>query len=257
MKRGYGFSKKGIGFLGVVALILVAFVIQDVTQAEIHLDYQAILITIIYFMIALPSEDYSGVEDVINTVWKYNKEAKDNDMKLQLIKSFLQINVVRWHKYFLMYEQIVNEKKITFKMKIHDMIGRIVNGHVSFKQFLWIMTYVIYNLFKDSFFDFVTNDVDFVIGLLGIGFFMYTSGEVLHMDEFMTNVFEVIKPTSKDGVEFCLSLLESNIIFGARQYGFLTEIKKELEESNIDVSEVKLKADMEKVKKDKKTKKEE
>lgn len=230
--KGIMFNKKGIGFSGVIALIVVSFIIQDVTKAAIHLDLQAILITIIYFMIALPSENYSGVEDVINTVWKYNKEARDADLKLQLIKSFLQISVVRWHRYFMMYEEIVNGKKITFGMKVQDMFLRIVNGHVSFKQFVWIMAYVIYNLFKDSFFGFVSNDVDFIIGLLGIGFFMFTSGDILDMDQFMTNVFEVIKPTSKEDVKFSLSLLESNIIFGARQYGFLTDIKQELEEAN-------------------------
>lgn len=255
MKRGIGFSKKGIGFSGVIALIVVAFIIQDVTQAEIHLDYQAILITIIYFIIALPSEDYSGVEDVFNTIWKYNKDTEEANMKLQLIKSFLQIKVVQWHKYFIMYEQIVNETKITFKMKIKDMFSRIINGKVSFKQFCWIMAYVIYNLFKDSFFGFISNDVDFIVGLLGIGFFMFTSGEVLHMDEFMSDVFTVIKPTSKQDVEFTLSLLESNIIFGARQYGFLTEIKKELEAKNITIDEKQLKKDMKKVKEEKEEKK--
>ena len=246
------FNKKGIGFSGVIALIVVAFIIQDVTKAEIHLDYQAILITIIYFIIALPSEDYSGVEDVINTIWKYNKEAKDPDMKLQLIKSFLQIKVVQWHKYFMMFEEIVNDKKITFKVKLKDMFSRIFNGSVSFKQFCWIMAYVIYNLFKDSFFMFVSNDVDFIIGLLGIGFFMFTSGTVIYMDAFMADVFKVIKPTSKGDVMFTLSLLESNIIWGARQYGFLTDIKKELEEKGITINEKKLKEDMKKIDKEEK-----
>ncbi|MCP4651578.1 MAG: hypothetical protein GY853_16060 [PVC group bacterium] len=224
------YNKKGIGFFGVVMLIITVFIFHDLSGAVINLSPKAILMTIIYFIIALASDDYAGIENMINRVWATSKSNRQAELKLQLIRSFISVNVVKWHKYFVMYQDICKDIKPEKYFRVIDILMKIPKGIVSFKQFLWIMAYVSYNLFKSSIFVFVTNDADFLIDLVGIGFFMYTSSSVIGMDNFMSNIFDAIKPSelSIENVEFSLGLLEDQIIFGAHTYGFLTSIEKEL-----------------------------
>lgn len=249
------YNKKGIGFLGVCVLITVSFIFQDMSGAAIHLSHKAILITIMYFIIALASDDYAGIEDMINRVWAYSKSKQDANMKLQLIKSFINVNVAKWHKYWVMYQKVCKPEmyKPEKYEKLKDFLLRIPRGTVSFKQFLWIMAYVSYNLFRSSIFTFVNNDIDFLIDLFGIGFFMFTSGSVIGMNYFMANMFDAIKPSANDieTVEYSLSLLESQIIYGARQYGFTSEILKDLATMNEEV-EPKPKKETKKKKEEKK-----
>ena len=61
-----------------------------------------------------------------------------------------------------------------------------------------------------------------------MGFFIITSGNVIGTEEYLKIIFESIRPEAKKSVEQTLRLLESNIIYGAREYGFRT---KHLEDS--------------------------
>jgi len=72
----------------------------------------------------------------------------------------------------------------------------------------------------------VTYNIDYkissvIINFIGLGFFILTSGDILGTKEFMKILFESIRPSDGKTVKETLDLLESNIIFGARNYGFL------------------------------------
>ena len=115
---------------------------------------------------------------------------------------------------------------------------RIPRGSLSLAQFLWIAFYIIYHVFKPHILmlSFITPDINFIIDFVGLGFFIITSSNVIGTEEFLKILFESIKPEEKETVEHTLRLLESNIIYGAREYGFRTKEQCRLEKAKSDAT---------------------
>ena len=143
--------------------------------------------------------------------------------QLQLIRSFIEINVNKWVQYWHLYQEIVEGKKTTGKLK--RTLMRIPRGSLSLGQFIWISFYMVYNVFRHSvdILSFITPEITLIIDFIGLGFFIIISSNVIGTEDFLKIIFESIKPEEKKSVEQTLRLLESNIIYGAREYGFRTK----------------------------------
>lgn len=183
----------------------------------------------VYIIIALATNNYKGVIDLVERIWYINGNGDTPQEKFALIKSFLAINVSRWDKYNNLYGQIVNGKKGDGALKRY--LVRIPKGTISLKQFIWILAYIIYAVFSPGMM-IINPAIDFLIDLGGLSFFLFTGSSVIGLRDFMEDIFESIKGKGdKDTVKQSLQLLESQIIYGSRQYGFLkNKIKIKLNE---------------------------
>ena len=175
--------------------------------------------TFVYIIIALATDTYKGVFDLVERVWNINDNGDSPDEKFALIKSFLAINVTRWDKYNNLYDQIVEGKEGAGALKRYLM--RIPKGVISLKQFIWILAYIVYSVFTPDLILVVSPAIDFLIDLGGLSFFLFTGSNVIGLREFMIDIFESVKTVDGKTVKQSLQLLESQIIYGSRQYGFL------------------------------------
>jgi hypothetical protein len=183
-----------------------------------HISPRQLSMTFVYIFIALATDNYKGVVDLVDTIWTINGNGDTEDEKFALIKSFIQINVTRWDKYNNMYDQIVEGKEGVGAFKRYFM--RIPRGVISLKQFLWILGYIVYSVFTPLLIEF-DPAADFLIDLCGLGFFLFTGSSVIGLGAFMGDMFETIKVVKGKTVKQSLQLLESQIIFDSRRYGFL------------------------------------
>jgi hypothetical protein len=186
-----------------------------------HMSVSTAVMVFIYVIVGLSIDKHNGVCDLVDRILYIQGNGDSEDSKLQLIKSFVEINVNKWVAYWHLYEEIVQGKKSSGR--IGRLCTRTLKGSLSFVQFTWIICYVIFNVFRShiEIFVLITPDLSFVIDFVGLGFFILTSGDILGTKEFMTILFESIRPESDKTVTQTLKLLESNIIYGARQYGFM------------------------------------
>lgn len=183
----------------------------------------------VYIIIALATNNYNGIVGLIERIWNINGNGDTEQEKFALIKSFLSINVSRWDKYNNLYKQIVEGKKGSSALKRYLM--RIPKGTISLKQFIWILAYIIYAVFSPDMIMITNPEVEFLINLIGLAFFLFTGSSVIGLGDFMEDIFESIKGKGdKNTVKQSLQLLESQIIYGSRTYGFLKnkiKLKKE------------------------------
>lgn len=175
--------------------------------------------TFVYIIIALATDNYRGVIDLVEGVWNINENGDTPDEKFALIKSFLAINVSRWDKYNNLYDQIVEGNKGVGALKRYLM--RIPKGVISLKQFIWIIAYIVYGVYTPDVIMNVGPAIDFLIDLGGLSFFLFTGSTVIGLREFMVDIFQSVKKVKGKSVKQSLQLLESQIIYGSRQYGFL------------------------------------
>ena len=197
----------------------------------------------IYMIIGLASKDYKPLGMMIERVWNMNcQNGVSDESKLQTIKAYIALNVVQWDKYWKLWQQIIDEKEGVFwgtKDKVKALAMRIPNGQLDMKQFLWILFYVTWNVIRNNnYIPFIPSnmeDIDFIIDFAGLGFFTFTSGIVIGLGNFMEKIFESIKPSKVQNVVESLRLLEQNIIFGARHFGFLRDVvEMKCEDTNIE-----------------------
>lgn len=184
-----------------------------------NISVRQLTMTFVYIIIALATNSYRGVIDLIERVWNINDNGDTPDEKFALIKSFIAINVTRWDKYNNLYEQIVKGNKGVGSLKRYLM--RIPKGVISLKQFIWILAYIVYSVFTPDFIIGTSPEIDFLIDLGGLSFFLFTGSSVIGLGEFMIDIFESVKPVKGKSAKQSLQLLESQIIYGSRQYGFL------------------------------------
>lgn len=206
-------NKKGVSFIGSLTMMLTLILFHTFFMENISI--RQLFMTFIYIMIALATNDYKGVIDLVERVWHINNNGDTDDEKFALIKSFLQINVTRWDKYNNMYDQIVNEKKGAGAFSRYLM--RIPKGTISLKQFVWILGYIIYSVFSPNMI-IINPGIEFLVDLGGLAFFLFTGSSVIGLREFMGDIFESIKKGKP--VKQALQLLESQIIYGSGTYGF-------------------------------------
>jgi len=213
-------KKRGISFLGAMTILIAVTIIHPLIEGGVvtqHMSPITVMMMILYFMIGLATDRYDGVSDMVERVWQISNNGDTDNEKFKLIKSFIEINVYKWDAYWSLYQEIVEGKEKTGRAK--RAILKIPKGSISMAQFSWIMAYIVYNIVKGKFFPMFDQDIAFIIDFIGLGYFVITSSSVIGMKEFMTNVFKSLR--GEDNVKQALNLLESHIIFGARQYGFL------------------------------------
>jgi hypothetical protein len=170
----------------------------------------------VYICIGLATDSQKGIAELVQRIWSISNNGDTDDEKFSLIKSFLEINVNKWDKYWQMYQEIVNGCKK--KSALGRYLMKIPTGTLSLIQYIWILTYMAYGVFAPTLA--LSEGIHFLVDLGGLSFFLYTSGRVIGVGDFMINIFEAMKPTEKS-VKASLQLLESEIIFGAQHYGFL------------------------------------
>ena len=210
-------GKKGMSFIGAITLMVTLISLHSFFV--ISIEVKNLIMIFVYICIALASDDYKGLVNLVERVWSINDNGDDDDDKLQLIRSFLQHNVARWVKYWDLYGEVVNDSKPTSKLK--TFLSKIPNGRINIKQFVWILSYIIYSVYFPDTLLGLGEEFCFFIDLVGLSFFIFTGSSVVGMETFMTNIFEAIKPVDNKSVKQSLQLLESEIIYGARQYGFI------------------------------------
>jgi hypothetical protein len=228
--------KLGISFLGTMTLFMSMIVFHELIYGHSvfeHMDMNTVAMVFIYMVVGLSIDKHTGVSDLVDRIMYIQGNGDSEDAKLQLIKSFIELNVSKWVAYWHLYEEIVQGKKSSGK--VGRLFSKIWRGSLSFVQFLWITCYIIFNVFKGHIplLSSMSLDIAFMIDFVGLGFFILTSGDILGTKEFMTILFESIKPGSDKTVGSTLKLLEANIEFGARQYGFMN--KKHCENNNNEV----------------------
>lgn len=207
-------EKKGVSFIGAMTLMFTLIIFQDFFISNI--ESRQMFMLFVYIFIALASENYKGILRLVERLWLINGNGDAEREKFLLIKSFLEINVTRWNRYWRLYENIVNGEK-TSLWKIY--IQKITKGSIDLKQFLWIFGYIVYCVFIPD--PILKDALNFIIDLCSLGFFLFTGSKVIGLGAFMGNIFEAIKIGKEDHIKQCLKLLESQIIYGAVNFAYL------------------------------------
>lgn len=210
-------GKKGVSFIGSLTLMATLIIFHSFFMENVSV--RQLSMTFVYIMIALATDSYKGVIDLVERLWSINNNGDTADEKFALIKSFLQINVTKWDKYNNLYSEIVNNQKGISALRRYLM--RIPKGTISLKQFIWIIGYIVYSVFSPEMIMTINPAVDFLIDLGGLAFFLFTGSSVIGLREFMGDIFESIKPMKNKSVKQALQLLESQIIYGSQHYSFL------------------------------------
>jgi len=216
-------ERRGVSFIGAIALMITLVVFQD--YFILNMDSRQIFMVCMYILIALASDSYKGVLRLVERLWTITGNGNSEDGQFELIKSFLEINVTRWDKYWRLYEDIVNGKKHS-SLKMYLL--KIPKGSIDLKQFLWIFGYILYCVYIPA--SFISEGLNFLIDFIGLGFFLFTGSKVIGLGDFMGNIFEAVKIGKEKKIKQCLRLIESQIIYGSRHFGYLKSrisLKKE------------------------------
>lgn len=230
MKSSPYFRRKGINFIGSMVLFISVFLMHSIfNKGDIYgiVDTKTVIWVAIYIIAGLSLSDYKGLSMMIERVWSLNCDddnTMDYDAKLTLIKSYIEINIQHWNKYCKMFNSIVNGEKDqwTTWAKAKVILLKIPKGALSLKQFIWILLYLTFNIVQgQGYIPPITQGYEIIIDFGGLGFFMLTSSSVIGMGAFMEDIFKSIAPHSTRKAKESLTLLENNIIFGARWFGYL------------------------------------
>lgn len=235
MTKGIYNKRKGIGFMSTMAIYFTLIVFHEFFYPEANgqpLAQNTVIMVGVYMAIGLASVDYKPIGMMIERVWNMTcQDGVNDDSKFQIIKAYIAMNVNQWNKYNVLYARIVEGDKDamwTTKLRAKELVMRIPNGQLNLKQFMWITGYISYNVLRSNgylpFLPAEYSDIDFLIDFIGLGFFSFTSGTVIGLGSYMEKVFKSIKPDDLIVVAESLRLLEQNIIFGARHFGFLRDV---------------------------------
>lgn len=224
-------SKKGVTFIGALTLMFTLMFFHPFFLEHISTRY--ILMSFAYIFIALAMDNYKGIDKVIEGIWNINGNGDSEGENFDLIKSFLQINVAKWDTINTLYGEIVNGDEKTSALKRYLM--RIPLGRITLKQFIWVLGYIVFGVYSNDMMSPFNNEgLHFIIDLFGLSYFIYTGSKVIGIGDFMGDIFQAIKPVKSKSIKQSLQLLESQIIFGARHYGFLKNKLKEKRGKNND-----------------------
>ena len=201
MPKGIYYKRRGISFTSTMVIYFSLIVFHDAFSgnfANSHLPINTIIMVGIYMLIGLASKDYKPLGMMIERVWNMNcQNGVTDDSKLQTIRAYIALNVAQWNRYWILYQQIVDEKEGILwgtKEKLKELLGRIPNGQLDLKQFIWILCYIAYNVIRNN--DYIPflpadmSDIDFIIDVAGLGFFTFSSGVVIGLGSFMEKIFE-------------------------------------------------------------------
>ena len=228
-------KQRTIKFSGVLTIIFSLIVWMIAYAAEIAnpiLIMRLIGLTSGYFILALISEDYRGLGEMFSRIWDINQtDGIADDEKLNLIRNFLEAEVVKWNKYWNLYQSISQQKKIKdypefIKSVLKEYTLRIIKGEVNVQQAGWIFAYLAHTLIMSAnIFDIpIPIDILVSIGLMFI--ILFASGSIVGFGKFMTEFFKAVVGESEKQIKAILKLTEDLIITGSKSYYFIT-IKRE------------------------------
>ena len=211
-------SKRGITFIGALTMMFTLIFFHQFFM--VNMSIQSLSMCFVYIIIGLATENRRGVAALTQQIWSITNNGGSEKERFELIKSFIRINVNKWDKYWNLWQEVIDNKKKDNALKRYFL--KIQKGTLSLVQFLWILAYMIFSIFTSPTYAFgLTEPINFLIDLAGLAFFIYTGSRVIGVGDFMTNIFESLKTEGQ--IKQNLQLLESEIIFGARHYGFLKD----------------------------------
>ena len=222
-------TKKGISFSSALAIMITLVVFNNLLD---FMSARSLLMTLAYVFMALALETHKGLLEFIERIWYISKNGEEDNEKFLLIKSFIELSVNKWDEYWQLYQEIANGAKRS--RGIVRYLKKIPGGTINLKQLIWILMYMTFNVFMfHELIPIPEPVVTFLLDVYGLSFFVYTGSRIVGMRAFMTNLFKVVNPKEEENVRQILQSLESAIMLGARNYGYLKKrciTKKEKED---------------------------
>lgn len=234
-------KKKGLSFTSAMLLFITVFVLHYIdltfigitgTKEGILVNIKTVIMIFIYIMSGLALRDYKGLEEMIEGVWDINKIDEPNqEHKLRLVKSYIEMKIHQWYNYWILFDIIVNENEKAVwnrKARIKDTLMRVPRGELNIKQFMWIVVYLIFNILQaQGYFPPFTLQYELPIDFTCLGLFMFTSGKVIGLNSYMKDMFKTIAPSDVNKAYDSLRLLEAQIKFGTLFGGLLKHVHEE------------------------------
>ena len=143
--KGIYFKKKGISFTTTVTIYISLFILHDLfnpVPIVSMIGFKTILMVGIYMVIGLASRDYDAIGVFVERIWSMNCNDKVTDnVKMANIKSYIAIHVTQWHRYWQMWQDVMDGKENTWTWKdeMSDQLKRIPNGSLNLTQIIWII----------------------------------------------------------------------------------------------------------------------
>ena len=228
-------KQRTIKFSGVLTIIVSLIVWMIAYSAEIAnpiLIFRLIGLTTGYFILALISEDYRGLGEMFSRIWDINQtDGISDDEKLNLIRNFLEAEVVKWNKYWSLYQTISKQKDIKdypqFIVAIlKEYTLRIIKGEVNVYQAGWIFAYLAHTLIMTANIFEIPIPIDILVSIGIMFIILFASRSIVGFGKFMTEFFKAVVGESETQIKARLKLAENLIITGSKSYYFIS-IKRE------------------------------
>lgn len=178
----------------------------------------------LYIILALFSDDYRGIGEMFDQVWRISQSDIPDDEKLDLIKNFLESAVAEWYHYWLLFQTTANGRKVNEKriQNIGDMFRRIIKGEISLFQGIWIFTYLVYSILISSGVIAIEGPYDIILSIGFLLIILYASGNIKGITKFLEEVFRALKIENKEQIKGKLRVIESLIMNASKNYYFIT-----------------------------------
>jgi len=178
----------------------------------------------LYIILALFSDDYRGIGEMFDQVWKIQQTEIPDDEKLDLIKNFLESAVADWYHYWVKFQTIANGKEPLTKKaeKLGCIFKRIVKGEISLFQGIWIFMYLVYSILLASGVIAIEGPYDIILSIGFLLIILFASGNIKGITKFLEEVFRALKVESQDQIKGKLRVIESLIMNASKNYYFIT-----------------------------------
>ena len=217
----------------IVSLIAYVFYYSDKLGDEFT-NVKLVGLIAMYLILALASDDKSGIGDMLLQVWDIHQTGGlEDDNKMKLIKSYLESAVTEWTKYWRMFQELVNggDPLKTRGKKFLGAMKEIKEGEVNVLQAIWIYAYLIYTVVFSSGILPISEPVDLIISSGTLLIILFTAGKIKGFNDFMAELFKQLKFEDATEIKGKLEVLQQFIIKGAQRYYFL-DIKIKEKEKN-------------------------
>lgn len=192
--------------------------------------FKIIGLTSVYMILALLSDDTRGIGQMFDQAWDiYITKSLNPNEKIEIIKDFIAATVTKWDKYWRLYQKITHKdyKKRTRKEQIRAYIKKIINGEINLIQAIWIFIYLCYSVIFSGVVSIpIPFDILVIIGILLL--ILLSSGSIRGMTKFMEEVFKTLHVEDKSQIKTKLTLLETLIINGAKNYYYLSAKREDI-----------------------------
>lgn len=193
--------------------------------------FKIIGLTAIYMLLALLSDDSRGIGQMFDQVWDiYITRTLKPDEKLEVIKDFIAAAVTKWDKYWELYQKVSKNgdfKKRTRKERLRSYVDKILHGEINIMQGIWIFVYLTYSVLFCGVVQIpIPFDIIVIVGILMI--ILYTSGSIRGISKFMEEVFKTLHVEDESQIKTKLTLLETLIVNGAKNYYYLSAKREEI-----------------------------